>query len=150
MRAGLWTGLPDLDKGEHHYQVVTCPEDVDTLIEALARPECNDGSLEHFDRQPDSEGEADHNLMLAVRGSWGYVNYVDNEFAGWTKGDPDSPFIDESFTDYPPGTGVPLDKFRELLVEFLDTGKRPTVVDWYSEDELFHTWRSQRLTMHED
>lgn len=148
MRAGLWTGLPDLERAEFRYQVVACPADVDVLIAALGRPECNDGMLEHFGREPDAEGESDHNLVLAVRGGWGYLNYVDNQFTGWPKGDPDAPYVDETYTDFPPGVGVPLTTYRTLLLEFMLTARRPTVVDWYEEADLFHSWRLQRMALH--
>ncbi|MBB4963927.1 Imm1 family immunity protein [Saccharothrix violaceirubra] len=149
MRAGLWTGLPDLDQAEHRYQVVGCAADVDLLITYLSRPDCNDATLEHFGRDTDADGEADHNVVLAVRGPWGYVNFVDNAFSGWPKGDPAAPYVDEPYTDYPPGVGVSLPMFRELLLEFLATGRRPKVVEWYDEGELFHSWRLQRMALHE-
>ncbi|MFT7839950.1 Imm1 family immunity protein [Saccharothrix sp. BKS2] len=149
MRAGLWTGLPDLERAEFRYRVVACEADVDLLVEALARPGCNDAMLEHFGRDVDDEGESDHNLVLAVRGGWGYLNYVDDEFTGWPKGDPDAPFVDEPYTDFPPGVGVPLPVFRALLLEFLATARRPTAVDWYEESDLFHAWRLQRMARYE-
>jgi hypothetical protein len=150
MRAGLWTGLPDLEEAVLRFQVVACEADVDTLVAALASPDCNDGTLDHFARPLDREGEPDHNVVLAVRGGWGYVNYVDNGFAGWPKGDPDAPFVDERFTDFPPGTGLPLPTFRAVLVQFMETAERPTVVDWYEEGELFRTWRAQRTALRRD
>ncbi|GGP47626.1 Imm1 family immunity protein [Saccharothrix coeruleofusca] len=145
MRAGLWTGLPDPERAEHRYQVVASVADVDALIAALARPECNDGSLEHFDRDTDADGECDHNVVLAVRGRWGYLNFVDEGFSGWPKGDPEAPCVNEAYTDFPPGVGLPLEVFRRVLLEFMVTARRPRTVEWYMETELFHRWRAQRL-----
>ncbi|MGI5505305.1 Imm1 family immunity protein [Lentzea sp. CA-135723] len=147
MRAGLWTGLPDLDAAEHRYQVVACDGDVDTLIRLLSRPECNDGSLDHFGRDLTPEGDQDHNVVLAVRDGWGYMYYVDNAFMGWPKGSPGAPYVNEKYTDFPPGVGVPLDVFRQLLIEFMISGERPTGVDWYSEADLFHSWRDQQMAL---
>ncbi|TWP51185.1 hypothetical protein FKR81_16320 [Lentzea tibetensis] len=147
MRAGLWTGLPDLDEAEHKYQVVGSDADVDTLIRLLARPECNDGCLDHFGRPLTSDGEPDHNVVLAVRGEWGYMYYVDNTFMGWPKGPENAPYVNEKYTDFPPGVGVPLDLFRTLLIEFMTTGERPTSVEWYSESDLFHSWRDQQMAL---
>lgn len=149
MRAGLWTGLPDLDRAEHRYQVVACEAEVDRLIAFLGREDCNDGTLEHFGRGTDADGEADHNVVLAVRGPWGYLNYVDNGFSGWPRGAPDAPYVDEPYTDFPPGVGLPLARFRAVLLEFMVTGERPTSVEWYGEADLFHSWREQRMALHE-
>ncbi|MEU5695506.1 Imm1 family immunity protein [Actinosynnema sp. NPDC020468] len=149
MRAGLWTGLPDLDVAEHRYQVVACAADVDLLVAFLGRVDCNDGTLEHFGRGTDAEGEADHNVVLAVRGGWGYVNFVDNTFSGWPRGAADAPYVDEPYTDFPPGVGLPLPLFRALLLEFMATGRRPALVDWYDETDLFHAWREQRMALHD-
>ena len=147
MRAGLWTGLPDLDAAEHKYQVVACAADVDTLIGLLGRPECNDGSLDHFGRPLTAEGDPDHNVVLAVRGAWGYMYYVDNSFMGWPKGSEEAPYVNEKYTDFPPGVGVPLDLYKQLLIEFMTTGERPRGVDWYSEADLFHSWRDQQMSL---
>jgi hypothetical protein len=147
MRAGLWTGLPDLDEAEHRYQVVGCEADVDLLIRLLARPECNDGCLDHFLRPLTGESEPDHNVVLAVRGEWGYMYYVDNTFMGWPKGSADAPYVNEKYTDFPPGVGVPLDLYRTMLIEFMTTGERPTSVEWYSESDLFHSWRDQQMAL---
>jgi hypothetical protein len=147
MRAGLWTGLPDLDSAEHKYQVVACEADVDTLIRRLGEPGCNDGSIDHFGRELTPEGEPDHNVVLAVRGSWGYMYYVDNVFMGWPKGSPEAPYVNEKYTDFPPGVGVPLALYRRLLIEFMVSGQRPVSVGWYSEADLFHSWRDQQMLL---
>ncbi|WP_157767893.1 MULTISPECIES: Imm1 family immunity protein [Actinosynnema] len=144
VRAGLWSGLPDFDSAEHRYRVVACPADVDLLIEALGVPGCNDATLEHFGRDTDDEGECDHSVVLAVRGAWGYLHYVDPDFSGWPVGDERAPHVNEAYTDFPPGVGVPLEVLRALVLEFLETARRPDAVRWYTEADLFPSWRTRR------
>ena len=114
--------------------------------ERRRRCECQ-RKRERTRRRIGPQGDPDHNVVLAVRGQWGYMYYVDNVFMGWPKGSDEAPYVNEKYTDFPPGVGVPLPLYRQLLIEFMTTGERPTGVDWYCEADLFHSWRDQQMSL---
>jgi hypothetical protein len=144
LRVGLWTNLADPERAEQRSLVVESRAGVEALVRTLADPTAYDACLDHGLRPPDAHGQVDHNVTVAVRGGWGYLHYVDNQFQGWPKGDPRSPAVDEQYTGFPAGTGLPLDRYTEVLVEFLDTATLPVSVEWYDEAELPHPWRCRR------
>ncbi|WP_410621675.1 Imm1 family immunity protein [Amycolatopsis sp. cmx-8-4] len=102
-------------------------EDVDRLVDLLSRPETDTATL---------EAEDGSTLDAHVAGAAGYLLYAGNDSFGYSVGDPGTPAV-ESEVGFPPGSGIPLDRFRTALREFLaDGGRAPRSVRWRDPAEL--------------
>ena len=84
----------------------------------------------------DREGVYDHELIVAVRGSWGYMRMwdVDDGSGDWIlAGDPTSPAFVGDVAEFPAGAGVPMSKWVVALTEFMVTARRPESLQWIAE-----------------
>jgi Immunity protein Imm1 len=129
VRAHWYVYPPDAPRADERKTLVT-DNDVDDLVAALSAPHVDDAYL--TTNEPGA-----FVIHLALRDSWGYLAWTDDEFLGSPAGDPNSPGTHGTFnTDYFPGTGVPTAILARVLKDLLATGSRPTSVEWVSDDEL--------------
>ncbi|GAA1253202.1 hypothetical protein GCM10009676_45340 [Prauserella halophila] len=107
---------------------LTLAEDVDALVELLQRDNIGAATIQ--------DGEEDAVLDVRADGEYGYLAFWGDELTGLSVGDPASPALHEQAEiGFPAGTGVPLDKFRAALVEFVEThGHVPSAVEWRATD----------------
>ncbi|GAA3790932.1 MULTISPECIES: Imm1 family immunity protein [Amycolatopsis] len=98
---------------------VTSDEDVTRLVELLAQPWADTGSIQTDDAV----------LDVHVHEGWGYLLY--SGAAGYlvTDGDPESPSA-PSETGFPAGSGLPLERITEAVREFVRTRRLPGAVPW--------------------
>ena len=89
---------------------VTTDEDVTRLVELLARPWADTGSIQ----------TADAVLDVHVHDRWGYLLYSGEAGYLVTDGDPDSPA----------GSGLPVERITDALREFVRTQRLPGAVPW--------------------
>ncbi|NIJ14644.1 hypothetical protein FHU38_005045 [Saccharomonospora amisosensis] len=103
---------------------LTAAADVDELIRLLSLDDAGAASIQRT--------EVDPVLDVQVHDRFGYLMYVGDQMYGYSVGDPDSPDLaDLSEVGFPAGTGVPLERFRAALVEFITKdGALPSVVEW--------------------
>jgi Immunity protein Imm1 len=119
-----------------HETVLATPDDVQTLIDGLARPSTSEASLVHTKRPKEHNKlfdtmENDHQVIIAVWRGHGYMEYSDPKYYSQFAGDPASPEWHTSSSGYfYPGTGVSLDTLVKAVSEFLVTAERPTCVQW--------------------
>ena len=68
---------------------------------------------------------------VVVAHGYGYLYYagIDQEVDGYSVGHPDSPAV-EAEQWFPSGAGVSIETLTEALVELLETGRRPTNIQW--------------------
>jgi hypothetical protein len=77
-------------------------------------------------------------MDVHVQDGLGYLLYNGPEIiGGYSVGLPDSPAVTASETGFPVGSGVPLDVFTAVLIEFLDTGRLPTAIRWSRRPHVF-------------
>jgi hypothetical protein len=84
----------------------------------------------------DGEGVYDHELIVALHGSWGYMRMwdVDDGSEDWIlAGDPTSPAFVSNIAEFPAGAGVPMSKLVVALTEFMVTARRPESLQWIAE-----------------
>jgi hypothetical protein len=83
--------------------------------------------------------EGEHGVMdVRVAGGLGYLLYTGPEITGgYSVGLPDSPAVTASETGFPVGSGVSLDVFTMVLIEFWHTGLLPTAIRWSREPHSF-------------
>jgi hypothetical protein len=106
-------------------------EDVDRLIELLARPDVHTATIQG----PDESMNA---LDVQVHESFGYMQFAGDELFGYSVGDPQSPDLTElSEAGFPGGSGLPIHQFRAALVEFVTTGGQlPASVQWRDASDV--------------
>ncbi|MBB5153697.1 Imm1 family immunity protein [Saccharopolyspora phatthalungensis] len=108
-------------------------DQVRELIELLTDPLADLARLIHRDRPLwDTEsGFLDHDVYAIVRDGFGYLSYQDaTRDKAYPVGDPASVGCEFDDDDFPPGSGLPLVQFTEVLDEFLRTADRPVSVTW--------------------
>jgi hypothetical protein len=100
--------------------------DVDQLVALLSEPTTHTATL-----------ETDHAAIDAhVQDGRGYLLYSGDEAFGYSIGDETSPAM-ESEVGFPAGSGLPIEQFREALLEFVATeGRLPTSVQWRDAADL--------------
>jgi hypothetical protein len=121
---------------ESHESVLTTPDDVRVLVNALARPNTSEALLVHRGRPMEfnkflGRTEIDHQVIIVVWRGYGYMEYSDPMHYSQFEGDPNSPEFHTSTSGYfYPGTGVSLDTLVGAVSEFVATGERPVCVQW--------------------
>jgi hypothetical protein len=134
-----WTILkPDgtADGGE---MTVDTAQDVTSLIDELDKDGASAAMVRH-DRRPmvaDGTGGQvpDHDMTVGVWQGYGYLSFTDAVHDYMVlNGDPRSPAYPAHYVEYDAGTGVPLDRLRAALLQFLETAARPDNVEWKPED----------------
>ncbi|SDY88678.1 Immunity protein Imm1 [Saccharopolyspora shandongensis] len=109
------------------------PEDVAGFVEQLSDPQADSARLVHNGR-PLWDAETnfpDHGVFAAVVDGFGYLSYQDaTRDKAYPEGDPTSEGCEFDDDDFPPGSGLPVEKFTKTLVEFLHTADRPASVTW--------------------
>ncbi|WP_246868710.1 Imm1 family immunity protein [Saccharopolyspora sp. ASAGF58] len=76
----------------------------------------------------------DHDVFATVRDGFGYSSYQDaTRGKAYPEGDPASEGCEFDDDDFPPGSGLPVERFTEVLVEFLNSADRPASVTWRDE-----------------
>jgi immunity protein Imm1 of predicted polymorphic toxin system len=98
---------------------ITTDDDVARLVELLAQPWADTGSIQTHDAV----------LDVHVHDQWGYLLYSGEAGYLITDGDPESPAA-PSETGFPVGSGLPVDRITEALREFVHTRHLPRVVPW--------------------
>ncbi|WP_187283445.1 Imm1 family immunity protein [Streptomyces sp. t39] len=127
--------------------VISTPEDVDTLIEALASgPEFeNMATLYSLQREFLPTGVPDHEFLIGANRErlLGIVSYIDD--ANYLSlGSPEARneeiveyYIDDNAREFPASAEIPIPIAREAVKEFLlSGGQRPTCVAWQKEPEI--------------
>jgi hypothetical protein len=153
LEAGLTVVPPD---GPPQGKQITVhgPAEVEAFIAALAEPHVDNAYTTHSGRPARPEPELgdgdmtpvpDHVATLAVRGDFGYFYYIGSvgdgsqQFDGFAVGAPDSPSIwFDGATEMPPGSGIPLPKFKQAIEEFVskpgaivkNCGSRSFMLPW--------------------
>ncbi|MEV0081875.1 Imm1 family immunity protein [Saccharopolyspora sp. NPDC050642] len=70
-------------------------------------------------------------MFAAVVDGFGYLSYQDaTRDKAYPEGDPASEGCEFDDDDFPPGSGLPVERFTKALVEFLHTADRPASVTW--------------------
>ncbi|MGW3163306.1 Imm1 family immunity protein [Streptomyces sp. NPDC001142] len=126
--------------------VVRTPEDVDTLIDALATGSEfeNLAVLHSSERELLPSGFPDHEFMVGADGKrqvgvlsfMDEKNYVSLGSSGSNEGEV-TYFVTENPTDFPATAEIPLALVRQAAKEFLSSGgRRPTCVPW-QEPEIW-------------
>jgi Immunity protein Imm1 len=128
---------------------VMTPEDVHALVAALQQPGVDDAYVTHLGRPTQvvpalgDEHLPDHVVHLTLEQGWGYFAFAGaaegwpDGFSGSPQGDPRSPRVHGTYnTDYPAGSGLPLDVFERVVSQFLTTKELATCVRWVSDDDL--------------
>ncbi|MBB5156076.1 Imm1 family immunity protein [Saccharopolyspora phatthalungensis] len=108
-------------------------DQVRELVELLADPAADVARLIHRERPlwDVERGFFDHDVYATVRDGFGYLSYQDaKRDKAYPEGDPASEGCEFDDDDFPPGAGLPVEKFTEILVEFLRTADRPASVTW--------------------
>lgn len=79
--------------------------------------------------------EGEYGIIDAhVQDGLGHLLYNGSEsISGYSVGLPTSPAVTASETGFPAGSGIPLDVFTTVLIEFLNTGRLPTSIRWSRE-----------------
>ncbi|MER7076647.1 Immunity protein Imm1 [Saccharopolyspora kobensis] len=111
-------------------------DQVRELVKLLADEAADVARLIHRDRPLwDTErGFFDHDVYATVRDGFGYLSYQDaNRDKAYPEGDPASEGCEFDDDDFPPGSGLPVERFVEVLVEFLTSADRPASVTWRDE-----------------
>ncbi|GAB3285440.1 Imm1 family immunity protein [Parasphingorhabdus pacifica] len=112
---------------------ITEPAGIDDLIDRLAEQNAGAATIWHESRElADAEaGMLDHDVAAAVAGGYGYLSHIDveHDFAVLA-GDPESPELITDDVEFPAGSGVRLPVLATALREFLETGRRPSSVEW--------------------
>lgn len=98
---------------------VTTDEDVTRLVELLAQPWADTGSIQTDEAV----------LDVHVHDRWGYLLYSGEAGYLITDGDPESPAA-PSETGFPAGSGLPIERITEALREFVHTRQLPAAVPW--------------------
>lgn len=135
----IWTVLqPDGTAGGGEMTVDT-QGDVPRLIEELDAEGATAAMVRHDRRPmvPDGAGGQvpDHDMTVGVWQGYGYLSFIDAEHEYMVlDGDPQSPPYPAHYVEYDAGTGVPLDRLRAALLQFLETAARPDNVEWKPED----------------
>ncbi|MGI8306564.1 Imm1 family immunity protein [Saccharopolyspora hattusasensis] len=76
----------------------------------------------------------DHDVFAAIVDGFGYLSYQDaTRDKAYPEGDPASEGCEFDDDDFPPGSGLPVERFTEVLVEFLNSADRPASVTWRDE-----------------
>ncbi|HEX4704307.1 MAG TPA: Imm1 family immunity protein [Pseudonocardiaceae bacterium] len=113
--------------------VVETPDDVHELVRRLTEPGAEIARLIHHGRPlwDADRGFVDHDVYAAVADGFGYLSFQDarrtKRYPLGADGSPGCEFDDDEF---PPGSGLPLDRFAEAITEFLLTADLPTGVRW--------------------
>ncbi|MBK1785745.1 Imm1 family immunity protein [Prauserella cavernicola] len=109
---------------------VNSAADVDELIALLGRADVGSATIQG--------GEEDAVLDVQVHDGLGYLLYAGDDLFGYSVGAPDSPaLVEVSEVGFPAGSGMDLEQFRDVLVEFAESrGRLPTAVSWRSADEF--------------
>jgi hypothetical protein len=120
------------DGGE---MTVETPQDVTRLTDELDKAGATAAMIRHDRRPMISDGAGgqvpDHDMTVGVWHGYGYLSFTDAEHDYMVlDGDPRSPAYPAHYIDYDAGTGVPLDRLRAALVQFLETTDRPDNVRW--------------------
>jgi hypothetical protein len=126
--------------------VISTPEDVDSLIEALTfGPEFeNMATLYSLQREFLSAGVPDHEFLVGINRerSVGIVSYVEDAnylSLGSSKSGNEEVeyYIDDNVREFPASAEIPIPLAREAVKEFLlSGGQRPTCVTWQKEPEI--------------
>ncbi|SFS41276.1 Imm1 family immunity protein [Saccharopolyspora flava] len=113
-------------------------EQVHELVELLADEAADVARLIHRDRPLwDAEhGLLDHDVYATVHDGFGYVSYQDaTRDKAYPEGDPASEGCEFDDEDFPPGSGLRIERFTDVLAEFLRTADRPMSVNWLDESD---------------
>lgn len=115
-----------LDPGNAHsdsgtVMTVETPEDVDALVAALSDPNAMQAGVQY--------PEAAHSLTIGVHDGYGYLAYAGEDGYLMSAGDPATPEWGEN-ADFDPGSGIPIEQLAAALKEYLQTGQRPTNIEW--------------------
>lgn len=109
------------------------PDEVAGFVEQLADPQADSARLVHNGR-PLWDAETnfpDHDVFAAIVDGFGYLSYQDaTRGKAYPEGDPASEGCEFDDDDFPPGSGLPVERFTEVLVKFLRTADRPASVTW--------------------
>lgn len=109
------------------------PAGIDDLIARLAEPNAGAATIWHEARElaDTATGMLDHDVAAAVSNGFGYLSHidVDHDYAV-LDGDPDSPQLSTDDVEFPAGSGVGLPVLAAALREFLETGRRPSSLEW--------------------
>ncbi|MFI0463940.1 MULTISPECIES: Imm1 family immunity protein [Saccharopolyspora] len=109
--------------------------DVEELVELLSEDTTDDAHIYHTERRSPS-GKPDHLLTVGIRNhNHGAMSFLDSKFVQFfSKGDTPEfePFYNER--EFPPYCEVGKDVIKKALVEFFETGTRPTSIKWQSEE----------------
>ncbi|WP_422771265.1 Imm1 family immunity protein [Plantactinospora sp. WMMC1484] len=130
-----WTILNADGTNSGDEMVIRSATDVADLISALGQPGATAALVRHEQRPTvqDDEGRTvpDHDMSVGVWQGFGYLTYADPDHDYETlAGVPESPEFAAHYVEYDTGTGVPLDRLQAALVEFLESARRPSTVDW--------------------
>ncbi|MGW4112242.1 hypothetical protein ACWEFJ_15310 [Actinosynnema sp. NPDC004786] len=101
-----------LDEREVHKDRLATRADIEGLVHRLGRPDTSEAQLIHSSRPVEVDsitGQTvpDHQVIVVVRGGFGYVEYAGEDEFCQSVGDPASPEHHTSTSGYfHPGTGV--------------------------------------------
>lgn len=125
------TSAADANAGDG--MTITEPAEIEELIRRLAEPNAGAATIWHESRElaDTATGMLDHDVVVAVAHDFGYLSHIDadHDFAVLC-GDPQSPALQTDDVDFPAGSGVALPVLSAALRDFLETGQRPSSVDW--------------------
>jgi len=110
--------------GEQQELALGNTEEVDVLINTLSRDDTRAATLRADEDDPALEAQ--------VHGEYGYLLYAGDEQLVYSVGDPESPALEQaSEAGFPAGSGLALDQFREVVIEFVtNEGGLPNAIRW--------------------
>jgi hypothetical protein len=82
-------------------------------------------------------------LVVTVNRGWGAAYYRGPDLYAWITHNPrpapdasELLFDPEAGTNYPAGAAIPVNQLRTAIEEYLQTGERPTCVQWQEPDRV--------------
>jgi hypothetical protein len=127
-----WRTLVDGDLGEE-WEPVTAS----ALERLLDKQLAEYGATIHDQPTPDGPLRAEIIFGTRVGQERGAIYYTDKDGAWFsynTSADDDVPEVYYSDLGFPPDSEIPLSDLRAALLEYCQTGERPTCIDWKSAD----------------
>lgn len=128
-----WAVFTD-DGMERGASLLACDEAaVSKLVTGLSSPMADLARLIHRGRPlwDQQRKLLDHHVYATVVDGWGYLSYQDRiHDKAYAVGEPSSPGCEFRDDEFPPGSGLPMSTFESVLVEWLRTSQRPTLVHW--------------------